>query len=110
MISKDPDFGSRYHLTSEDIQKAEDAARGFYARCVKTAAHTRHRAATLAKDLEALAADLRNKPTLIALECYEDGAILGYAALAAVVEDICNADDEMLRAEEHARTLGVVVP
>lgn len=114
MTSKNPvktsDSRLSYHLTEADIQTAENAARGNYARCVKIAAHASHRAATLAKDLEGLAADLRIRPSLIALECYEDGAILSYATLVAVVEDIRNANEDVSRAEEHARTLGVVVP
>ena len=95
-----------YHMTEEDQQSNQDAARGKVARLQCDLEHAIEHAHDLAKEYEGLAGHLRQHPANIALEHYAHKH-LDYEALRVVVEDVKRSEKELQEAVDHARKLGV---
>src|SRR5665213_2689399 len=87
------------HMTAEDIQNNQDAARGEVARLQLENENAKERGNGLAKEYIEVANGLRQNPTNISLENYADEH-LGYKALSAVIEDIKRVEKELYEAKE----------
>jgi hypothetical protein len=97
-----------YHMTEEDQQRNQDAARGKVARLQIDLDNATEHALNLAAEYQSLAELLRINPTNIDLGSYADN-LIGHKKLVEVVEDIKRSEKEVQGAVRHARKLGVAL-